>query len=102
MNGLKRADIKPCASCGRGLAAGGPLVYRVQIERFCLDGRAIQQQHGLELQIGPVLGAVMGPDPDLAVHMDTDRALVCGDCIIKLPAIALMPEHDETAEGAKG
>lgn len=102
-SGLKRRDIKPCSACGKGLAVGGPIVYRVQVERFMLDPKAIQRQAGLEMQIGAVLGSIMGPDEDLGVHLDTDLALVCGDCVIRLPAIALMPEAvDETTAGEEG
>lgn len=97
-NGLKRREIKPCAGCGKGLAEGGLIVYRVQVERFLLDPRAIQRQAGLEMQIGAVLGSIMGPDEDLAVGVDTDSALVCGNCVIRFPAIVLMPEAaDEPA-----
>lgn len=91
--GLKRSEIKPCACCGNGLAKGGPLVYRVQVERFMLDPSAIQRQAGLEMQIGVPLAVVMGPDEDLAKHIATQDVLVCGDCIVR-PAIALVEDAD--------
>lgn len=99
MSGLKRSDIKPCAACGRGLAKGGLVVYRVQIERFVLDPQVIQRQAGLEMQIGVPLAVVMGPDEDLARHLDTQRVLVCGECVTR-STIALLPdgEADDTQD----
>lgn len=96
MSGLKRSDIKPCAACGKGLAKGGLIVYRIQVERFVLDPQVIQRQAGLEMQIGVPLAVVMGPDEDLARHLDTQRVLVCGECVIR-PAIALLPDEDGDA-----
>lgn len=98
MSGLKRSDIKPCSACGKGLAKGGPMVYRVQVERFFLDPHAIQRQAGLETQLGVPLAAVMGPDEDLARHIDTRKVLVCGDCVIR-PAVALVEDDDEADQG---
>lgn len=88
-DGLKRADITPCVGCGHGLAKGGPIVYRVQVERFCLDPQAIQRETGLELQLGVPLATVFSPDPELAKHFDTARVLVCGNCIVTKPALVL-------------
>ncbi len=91
--GLKRREITPCACCGKGLAKGGPILYRLQLERFVLNPQAIQHAAGLEMMIGPALASIMGPDADLAAHLDTDAMLVCGDCILRMPQ--LLRESDE-------
>lgn len=91
--GLKRRDIQKCAGCHQGVAKGGPIIYRLRIERFVLDGRAIQQAAGLEMMIGPALSSIMGTDVDLAKQIDSDMMLVCGDCIIKMPM--LLRDSDE-------
>lgn len=83
---LKRKDLEPCAACGKGvLHTGVPLAWRVTIERFGLDRRAIDQQHGLELLIGdPRIAHVMGPDGDLAKRIDSpDVQLLCEQCFAK-------------------
>ena len=81
---FKQRDIRPCACCGKGLAATGlPLFYRLTIERFGLDGRAIQRQAGLEAMMGgnALIAAAMGPDEDLAVNLAGPRTvLVCETC----------------------
>lgn len=97
MSGLKRSDIRPCAVCGKGLAKGGAIVYRVQVERFFLDPHAIQRQAGLEMQLGVPLAAVMGPDEDLARHIDTQQVLVCGHCVMR-PTAALLEHGDDEPE----
>lgn len=90
--GLKRRDITPCAGCGRGLAKGRPLVYRLHLDRFALDQQAIQRETGLELQLGVPLATVFSPDPEIAKHFVSHTFLVCGDCIVSKPALVLVPD----------
>lgn len=98
--GLKRREIAPCTCCGEGLAKGGPIVFRVTLERFVLNPRAIQQAAGLEMMMGPALATIMGPDADLAAHLDTDAMLVCGDCIMRMPQ--LLRDSDERGKERHG
>jgi hypothetical protein len=95
-DGIKRADIQPCACCGQGLAKGGPIIYRVQVERFVLNPHAIQRQAGLEMAIGGPLASILGPNEDLAEKIDSDRMLVCGNCIVRMPH--LLRDSDERGE----
>jgi len=73
-----------CSVCSqRILARGGvPLFWRVRIERFGVDLRAVARQGGLEQLIGNVaLAMVMGPDEDLAVPVMPALTLtVCEGC----------------------
>lgn len=98
--GLKRRELTPCALCAKGLAKGGPIVYRVQLERFVLNPQAIQQAAGLEMMIGPALANIMGTDADLAAHLDTDAMLVCGDCVMRMPQ--LLRDSNERGEESPG
>ena len=96
-SGLKRGDIRPCAVCGKGLAKGGPLVYRVTVDRLVLDPRAIQRHAGLEMQIGAALASVMGTNEDLAVPLDTSQVVICGDCLLR-PLAAILEDRDQPVE----
>lgn len=97
--GLKRRDIQKCAGCHQGVAKGGPIIYRVRIERFVLDGQAIQQAAGLDMMIGPALSSIMGTDADLAKQIDSDNMLFCGDCIIRMPTL-LRDSGDRSEAGS--
>jgi hypothetical protein len=66
---FKQKDIQPCAICSKGLMHSGmPLFYRLRIERFGLDGKAVSRQAGLEHLLGgsALLANVMGPDENMA------------------------------------
>lgn len=86
--GMKREEFKKCACCGHGMmACGAAIFWRVNIEMFAINVRAVQKQHGLEMMLGsPVLAHALGPDEDLAVRIemgDSDPMLVCNDCMLK-------------------
>ena len=89
--GLKRAEIKPCF-CGQGVAhTGSPVFYRVRLEQFILDGRAVQRQHGLEMMLGSAaLAAAMGPDEHLAKRVQLREVLLCDVCAMQMPVAALL------------
>ena len=93
--GLKRAEIKPCF-CGQGVAhTGSPVFYRVRLEQFILDGRAVQRQHGLEMILGnPMIAAAMGPDEDMAKRVQSREVLLCDRCAMTLPVLALLDREE--------
>ena len=104
---MKRADLKNCAICGKGLMhSGSPLFYRVKIERMGFDAVAVQQTHGLETffgggQAGAMLANVMGPDPDIAKSISSDEALICDSCAMESTCLAAIHERiakDEEVE----
>ena len=85
--GLKRLDLKPCVLCWKGLAhAGIPFFWRVRLQMFGLDARAIQRRHGMEEMFGggnagAALAQVMGTDDDLAKPIgEEQQGLVCATC----------------------
>jgi hypothetical protein len=105
--GLKRAEITKCVLCGNGLARGGAICfYRVRVEQFVFDARAIDRRHGLETFFGgggpgAALAQAMGPDEDLAKQMsDSKPRLVCQSCALET-ACALPRVLDAAGEEGK-
>lgn len=96
---MKRVELlrsARCNLCHRGIGHTKlPLFWRLRIERFGVDLRAAQRQDALGTFLGSqVLGAVMGPDEDLAKPvMDPVTVTVCEDCALdkRLP-VAVMAE----------
>lgn len=85
---MKREELKKCASCDRGMmACGAAIFWRVNVEMFAVDVKAVQRQHGLEMMLGsPALAHVMGPGEDIARRIDiedTEPMLVCNDCMLQ-------------------
>lgn len=102
MKGFKRHEVQPCLLCGEGVAHDGNIdFYRISLERFFLDAKAIRRQHGLELMLGgggsgAKLAGIFGPDEDFAKEPSPHPSfLVCGSCAFhkKIP-IALMAERE--------
>jgi hypothetical protein len=93
---LKSKDITPCKCCGKGLAKGGPAVYRVRLDQYILDPNGIERAHGEQAMMGP-LAQVLGTDPDIAVHVSGGAIMVCGECILSLPGglLTALESRDE-------
>lgn len=84
--GLKQRDLTACAVCGKGVMHDGtPTFYRIQIEHYVVDIRAVQRQCGLEQMLGgaAALAQVMGPDDDMAKRAYAGTAIVCQPCSLK-------------------
>ena len=86
---FRRKDVQNCIACGQGIGNNwmNPTFYRVNLECFILNMRAIHSQAGLEQYFGggnagAVLADVMGPDPELATSPGKaiKTFLVCGEC----------------------
>lgn len=89
---MKKAELlkhSTCDVCNRSIGACGlPLFWRVTIERFGIDLRAVRRQDGLAQFMGnSVLADVMGPDEDLALPvLDAPKvATVCEECALNKP-----------------
>ncbi|MES2753817.1 MAG: hypothetical protein V4659_04055 [Pseudomonadota bacterium] len=97
--GLKARDLKPALG-GRGVAAQGPIFYRVTIEQFGIDRDAVTRQHGLELMTGsPALAAALGPDDDIAKRLQTSTVFVGMTDFFALPLCACLGESDDEPTG---
>lgn len=94
--GIKRKELKPCAICGHGvMRAGIPIFYRITVETFFIDLRAVQRQHELEMMIGnPAIAHAMGPDADLAKRLEerVEPAIICQPCMLEIHAGQLIRE----------
>lgn len=95
---MKEAELRKHARynlCHRLIGESGlPLFWRVTIERFGLDLRAIEAQQGLAMMMGNAfLAGVMGPDRDMAKPvMDAAVITVCETCCTKSTCVAAMSE----------
>lgn len=88
--GIKARDITRTVT-GRGVAADGPVFYRVTIETCCLDQGAIQRQTGLEMVIGnAAIAHAMGPDEDMAKIIDRKAVFVTVTEALTIPVAALI------------
>ncbi len=81
---MKEEELRAVSTCGICTEKIGksamPMFFRVRIDRYALDGAAMQRQQGLGLQIGGQLAQVMGPDEDLAKKIHTNELTVCMNC----------------------
>jgi hypothetical protein len=75
-----------CALCGnRILASGIPLFWRVTVERFGVDLRALERQQGRAMMFNgnATLAYHMGPDEDMAKPLMPPVVLtVCEPCVL--------------------
>lgn len=77
------ANHTTCNLCNRLITSCGlPLFWRVKVERFGLDARAMRKQAGLGMMLGsPALAEIMGTDADMAKSMMDEVTLtVCEGC----------------------
>ncbi len=97
---MKRDEITKCVSCHLGIAANGLTFYKISMERFILDPRAIERQHGLEMMLGsPVLAGVMGPNEDLAKPVSKKiDFLMCEQCACEEKYIAIIHQIEQDKE----
>ena len=76
------------------------IFYRVKIDLFAIDMKAMRRQDGLTAMLGDnaYLASVMGPDENLAVEMSTTALTVCYTCALSrsLP-VAALTEHGESS-----
>lgn len=86
--GLKHRQLQPCLLCNKGVMHEGMITfYRVQLERYVVDTRAVQRGAGMEMMMGgnPLLANVMGPDEDLAKQLVGPlEVLICEGCALRV------------------
>jgi hypothetical protein len=93
--GLKAREIGKTIT-GVGVAAQGPIFYRVTLEQFAIDQRAVQRQHGLENLIGDAaIAAAMGPDEDVAKLMQKSVVFVAMQDFMNVPLCACLTWEGE-------
>ena len=102
---MKESELRQhltCDLCNRKVTATGlPLFWRVKVERFGIDAKAVQRQHGLGMHLGShALAGIMGLDEDLATPvMDPVTLTMCEGCALdatgKLVHVALTQKAAE-------
>lgn len=94
---MKRTEIGKCALCGHGVMHDGNIIfYRVSIQTFGIDLRAVQRAAGLEQFLGgnAAIAHAMGPDEDLAIAVhDPETALFCLPCACTPSCVASLLEQ---------
>lgn len=103
---MKRAELlthAKCNVCNKPIGHTGiPLFWKVTVERFGVDLRAMQRQEALGTFLGSqALGVVMGPDEDMAKPMMDKPAIatVCETCGTgKQVMVAILAEYGRKDE----
>ena len=93
---MKRTELTKCVICDQGVMHDNNIAFnRITFERFVVDIRAVQRQHGLELQLGnATLANVMGPDEDIAKQMgESEVAIICDECSVTGGCISSLAEQ---------
>ena len=94
---MKRDELQKCICCGKGMMHNNdPFFYRMLLEYFAVDMKAVHRQAGLEQFTGsPAIASVMGPDEDIAKSISkTVTVFVCFTCSTsEQQSIALIHEE---------
>lgn len=102
-HGMKEAELRQhsnCSLCQQKIGASGmPLFWRVTIEHFGLDLRAVERLQGLTMMLGgnAQLAMLLGPDEDLAKWVSKPVVLtVCWTCAGRsMDLTSLLEAHEE-------
>ncbi len=82
-----------CSCCNQPVThTKVPLFWKVKVERFGINLKAVERQLALGTFMGSsALASVMGPDEDLAMPvMEPKEISLCEECALRFPvAIAL-------------
>lgn len=78
-------EVAKCIGCGKAFGHTGlPLFWRVTIERYGVDMKAINRQQGLTMMLGgnALLAQVMGAD-EMATCLSSQKVTLCEECAMK-------------------
>ncbi len=105
MNERELRQHATCSLCNKPIGRTGlPLFWRVKIERFGIDMRAVQRQTGLAMMLGnAALAGVMGPDEDMATPvMEPVTLTVCEECALeeRMPVAVMALDEPASKERA--
>lgn len=97
---MQANQVTPCALCGKGLCAEGAITfYRVRVERYIVDTKAVNERIGLQAIFGgrasPQLIEALAPSTDVAVLIhEPASVLVCESCaVVEQTCVARLNEH---------
>jgi hypothetical protein len=82
---MKRRELlqhTACDYCGEKIGhTGRPMFWTGKIQWHGLKGDAIRRHTGLEMMLGnPALAAVMGPDEEMTIELNTAEFTLCDEC----------------------
>ena len=100
LNEKELRAVCKCANCGKGIMHTGlPLFWVVKVERYGVDGKAIQRQNGLEQMMGGhvALAQVFSPDETMARQIIDKKFSFCEECMTEknLFLLGLIQESNE-------
>lgn len=74
-----------CSRCNKRIGHSGlPLFWRVRVERFGINLRAVRRQDGLAAMLeGPALAQVMGTDEVMAMLLCSQVLTLCEPCAME-------------------
>jgi len=88
-----------CSFCGEKIGNGGLFFWRIRLERFGVDIRAVSRQQGLTMMLGghAQLAMAMGLDEEMAIPVMAPLTLVvCDPCGEKEKSIERLAETRPT------
>lgn len=96
MKEIELRQYADCSLCGEKIGASGiPMFWRVTVERFGINLKAIQRQTGLAMMLGgsAKLALVMGPDEEMTMPMMEKVTLsICENCCTVNHCVARLAE----------
>lgn len=78
-------EYATCILCRKKVGEFGlPLFWRVRVERFGIDLKAVRRQTGLAMMTGATLAQVLGPDEEMATAILGPLTMaICDPCSMK-------------------
>jgi hypothetical protein len=82
---MKEKELRKLATCGvchkKIGNSGFPMFWKITVERFGLDAKALERQQGLGMMIGGTLAQVMGSDDEMTIDLMEPKVIsVCETC----------------------
>lgn len=95
---IAATEIRPCASCGKGVMAGGQVsFYEVTAVQCIVDLQNVQRMHGLEMMMGGNVGVARALSPDNTVAHRVGhpvKSWICQSCAVESPLhVAILAEE---------
>ena len=103
-DGVRRADLSPCAACGEPLVRQGDRThldaYRIRLDTLIFDQGVLQRHAGLTVMLGghEGLAHVMGLDEEFFKRLDTHEGLICSPCALSHPLLVLRELMEKRAQ----
>lgn len=99
---IDAAEIRQCASCGKGVMTGGQITfYEVTAVQCIVDLKNVQRLHGLEMMMGGNVGIARAFSPDNTIAHRVGQPVkhwICQACGVESPLhVAVLAEEAEAS-----